>query len=112
MLIKYNRDGIHHAGAMRLLPGLNEVDEKQFAEAETWPAFKALIDEGIVEPVLTKKAKPADLTKMPVREVIDLVKQTVSKEMLEEMLKAEKREPVIKAIEAQLEAIDPSKPKA
>lgn len=110
MLIKYNRDGIHHAGALRLLPGLNEVDEELFDEATSWPAFKALIDEGLIEVVPKKKV--ADLSKTPVREMIDLVKQSVSKDLLEEMLKTEKREPVIKAIEAQLEAIDPSKPKA
>ncbi len=106
MLIKYNRDGIHHAGAMRLLPGLNEVDPAHFAEALKWPAFKALIEEGLVEEV--KEEKVEDLSKMPVREVVELVKATDSKGVLEEMLRAEKREPVVKAIKAQLEAIDPT----
>lgn len=110
MLIKYNRDGIHHAGAMKLLPGLNEVDENQFEEALEWPAFKALVDEGLVEVVPKKKV--ADLKQVPVREMLELVKQTVQKELLEEMLKTEKRDPVVKAIEAQLEAIDPTKQKA
>lgn len=109
MLIKYNREGLHHAGNLHLMPGLNEVNEKDFAEAEKWQAFKALIDEGIIEKLSTKDGKEPDFSKMSQREVLELVKATVSKDVLEEMFANEKREPVLAAITEQLEAIDPTK---
>ncbi|MFZ5440469.1 MAG: hypothetical protein ACOZQL_10695 [Myxococcota bacterium] len=109
MLIVYNREGLHHAGNMRLLPGLNDVNDKDFAEAMKWPAFKALVTEGIIEPLSDKEGKNIDFQKLATKDVLELVKATVSKEMLETMLEGEKREVVVDAIFAQIEAIDPTK---
>lgn len=113
MLINYKREGLHHAGNMTLMPGLNRVRDEDFKEASKWPAFKALIDEGLIEVVADKKGKEVDLSKLSTSQTVDLVKATVDKKMLEEILdgetKGQKRKAVLEALKEQFEAIDPTK---
>jgi hypothetical protein len=110
MLIVYNREGLHHAGNLHLLPGLNDVDEKDFAEVSKFEAFKALVEEDIIEVLTSKDGKQlvsADIAKLPEKKAIELVAKTVSKGLLLSMQAAEKRQAVLDAISAQLDAINP-----
>lgn len=115
MLVKNNRDGLHHVNGLQLLPGLNEVDEKAFAEAAKLPAFKAMIDDGTFEPVESKAGKvisAAEVTKLGEKEAIALIKDTTVRDLLMGWRQTETRVNVLDAIQAQLDEIDPTKQSA
>jgi hypothetical protein len=110
MLVKHNRDGLHHVNGLVFLPGVNEVDEKAFDAACKLPAFKALVDDGTFEPVQTKSGKAVsvgDVTKLPEKDAIALVTETINSELLNGW-KSDTRPAVLEAIAAQLVAIDPT----
>jgi hypothetical protein len=112
MLVIHHRDGFHHAGNVHLMPGVNDVDEKEFAEVSKYEAFKALLDDGTIEVLQSKDGKPlalADVAKLPEKKAMELVDKTVSKPVLKAMRDADKRPAVVEAIEEQLAVIDPSK---
>lgn len=110
MLIKYSGQNIYMVGAIDFLPGVNEVDPKKWAEVEKHPLVKVRLEEGILQ-VLSEggKGKPADvsLASFKEKEAVKLVKETVSKPLLEKWLADEKRGSVKDAIKAQLDEIAP-----
>ena len=95
-------------------PGVNEAPAQ-------WPQLKehplvvaALQGENLVEIDTAPKPgakSPDDLTGVPERRALQLVKDTMQPVLLQKWLNAEKRNNVIKAIGDQLEAIDPTKDK-
>lgn len=85
-----------------LLPGLNEVDEAAWAEAEKIELVKHYIESGVFK--VTRQAP--EIGKYQQRDALDLVKRTVDKPLLEKWASAEKRRPVVDAIELQLKAIE------
>jgi hypothetical protein len=94
------------------MPGVNDVDEKEWAEALKAPAFKALVDNGTFEVVQAgKEGAPAtaDISKMPPHAAIELVQATVSAPLLHDWAGTEKRPSVLEAIHAQQKSIDPRK---
>jgi hypothetical protein len=111
MLVKHNADRLHHVGeSLTFLPGINNVDAVEWEKALQLPAFKALVDDGTFE-VLEAKGQPVmseDISKMTQKSAIDVVKATVTAELLHTWAKGEKRPDVAKAIAAQLKAIDPT----
>lgn len=86
-----------------LLPGINEVDEAEWAKAEKIPVIQHLIKDGTLKPQKGKSA--ADLSQLKAPEAIELVKNTVDRELLEGWFANEQRKGVLEAIEAQLEEI-------
>ena len=115
MLVKNNRNGLHHVGDLHFLPGLNEVDEKAFAEAAKLPAFKAMIDDGTFEPVESKAGKTisaGEVTKLAEKEAVSLIKETFARDLLMGWRQVETRVNVLDAIQAQLDTIDPTKSSA
>jgi hypothetical protein len=119
MLVLNHRNGLHHVGdsssgkaSLTFLPGLNDVDEKAFTKALELPAFKALVDDEVMEVVLTKAGKPvaaAEVAQLPEKQTLALVAETVDSKLLKAWQLTEKRQPVLDAIQAQLDAIDPRK---
>ena len=95
-------------------PGVNEAPAK-------WPQLKehplvaaALEGESLVEIDTAPKPgakSPDDLTGIPERRAVQLIKDTMQPVLLQKWLNAEKRNNVIKAISEQLDAIDPTKDK-
>lgn len=51
MIVKYNRPNIHYAYGIRLIPGINNVDEKLWAIAADDSEIKRFVDSGIIEVV-------------------------------------------------------------
>jgi hypothetical protein len=86
-----------------LLPGINEVDEAEWAKAEKIPVVQHMIKEGTLKPQKGKSA--ADLSQLKAPEAIELVENTVDRELLEGWFANEQRKGVLEAIEAQLEEI-------
>lgn len=64
MILKYNRPNIHYAYGIRLIPGINNVDEKLWAIAANDSEIKRFVEKGIIEVVTpdqnAAKAPPKD----------------------------------------------------
>lgn len=110
MLIKYTGQNVYMVGSIDFLPGVNEVDAKKWAEVEKHPLVKVRLEEGILQ-VLSEggKGKAADisLANFKEKEAVKLVKETVSKPLLEKWLDDEKRSAVKQALQEQLDEIAP-----
>lgn len=110
MLIKYAGQNVYMVGQLEFLPGVNEVDPKKWAEVEKHPLVKVRLEEGILQ-VLSEggKGKSAEvsLASFKDKEAVKLVKETVSKPLLEKWLAEEKRSAVKQALQEQLEEIAP-----
>lgn len=88
-----------------LMPGVNQVDEKEFQAAMKLPAFKALVDDGIIE--VLDAGETDDLSTLNTKAAVALVGKTTDRELLGTWAKAEKRADVKAAIAKQLEAVKP-----
>jgi hypothetical protein len=84
-----------------LLPGVNEVNEVEWAKAEKIPLVQHYVEEGIFK----VRKSSSELTALPPREAIELVRSTVDRGLLEKWFDIEKRKPVLEAIAAQLDTI-------
>ncbi len=58
MIVKYNRPNIHYAYGIRLIPGINNVDEKLWAIAASDSEIKRFVDTGIIEVVTPDQGAP------------------------------------------------------
>ncbi len=108
--LKLKKPGRPDEAPDALLPGINEVDEAEWAKAEKIPVIQHLIKDGTLKPQKGKSA--ADLSTMKAPEAIELVTNTVDRQLLESWFDAESRKGVLEAIEAQLEEITPKAPSA
>ena len=110
MLIKYTGQNVYMVGSLEFLPGVNDVDPKKWAEVEKHPLVKIRLEENILQ-VLSEggKGKAADpgLSSFKDKDAVKLVKETVSKPLLEKWLAEEKRSAVKSAIQEQLDEIAP-----
>lgn len=86
-----------------LMPGLNDVDGKEWEKAKVIPAVSAMVKDGI----LRASADKADLSSMDPDSAIALVKKTVDRALLEKWGTDEKRPSVRKSIDDQLGVIIP-----
>lgn len=86
-----------------LMPGVNDIPDDAWREAETHPAVKGMIADG------TLRVQPGrvDLARMKPEEAAALVAKTFDRKTLEGWASQEKRAPVSRAIEDQLAAITP-----
>ena len=88
---------------VRLLPGVNELTEKQWKAFDDLPVIKFHIGEGNIELVEVKAE--AKLSDMNAKEAAKLVASTVDKGLLERWAADESRKVVLDAIEKQMDAI-------
>lgn len=124
-LLEYKKPNIFKIGAMRFMPGVNEVTKEQWGELVQHPLLKARFDNGDLQWVAmrgpgdmpardNKAGKPGKeenpLDGLDVKASVELVGKTVDKATLEKWLATDKRKPVVKAIESQLKKIAPSNP--
>ena len=99
-----------HPGAesITLLPGLNYVNETLWEKlTKGHKLVEFMIEEGTIE-VLGDKP----LTKYTAPKAIKAVKEVYDRKLLNELKSTEKREPVLAAIEAQLESVKVTSKKA
>jgi hypothetical protein len=113
MLLKYNQANIFEAGdGVKLIPGLNtHILKSDWDKVKSHPIVKIYLDEGMIE-VIEDSEKSGDkvaaklLADMAPAKAIELVQQTVLVPTLEEMLKTEKRKPVVAAIKKQIKELE------
>ncbi|MFZ2875819.1 MAG: hypothetical protein WAZ94_15190 [Phycisphaerales bacterium] len=112
MLIKNNLPSIVatklDGDFVRLLPGVNELTEKQWKAFDGLPVIQFHLGEGNIELI---EAKPeAKLSDLNAKEAAKLVGATVDKALLERWAADESRKVVLDAIEKQMDAISPKTP--
>lgn len=91
---------------VRLMPGINEVDPSLWAKVKHHPLAKHLIGDGVL------KCPGEELTKMNPREAIQVVRDTLDAELLEQWSAEETRKQVLAAItEQQALLTKPAEPK-
>jgi hypothetical protein len=95
------------AGAVKLMPGINEVDEETWDKPEVSNSAADLVKAGLV--VVDRKVSLKDLAALKPEEAISSVKETVDRALLEQWKATEKRPAVLQAIQAQIAAITPEK---
>lgn len=114
MLVHNTGNFIRHVGDVRLLPGVNELDEKQATQFKADMQNKlnaALEKSGEIKVLESKKKEASDegFGGLAANEAIKAVNDTVDLSLLEKWLAEEnenkKRASVIKAIENQIEDI-------
>lgn len=89
-----------------LKPGVNVVEDYQLEEALKLRLFQSYVDEGVIK--IRSGPAPESLGRMKPVDAVALVKKTVDKSLLEKWFEGERREKVLEAIQAQVDAI--SKP--
>jgi hypothetical protein len=95
------------ADRVRLLPGVNEVDEKIWDLPEVSNSAADLVRARLV--VVHRGASVKDLSALKPDEAVVVVKDTVDRALLERWAGTEKRKAVADAIADQLKAITPEK---
>lgn len=58
MKLKYNRPNTYTCIGVRLLPGINTVDDEKAKRFMAQPGVKARVDAGVIEKVTGKEAEP------------------------------------------------------
>ena len=124
MKVKNNETRVHVLGGsgdagVRLIPGVNEVDDEAWKKAteKPGPALKHLLDKKVLEVVgesePTGAAKPAttsqDLSGYDVAKAKDIIADTFDRDTLTKWRRAEKRKEVQTMLDDQLELTKPEK---
>lgn len=65
--VKYNAKNVYYCGAIRLLPGLNEVACSSLKKVQSHPLFKHRVENGIIEILEEKKGKKSDNDEMLIK---------------------------------------------
>ncbi|WP_026702857.1 hypothetical protein [Salibacterium aidingense] len=101
MLVHNKGKYVRHAAGATLLPGTNDITEKEFKRFSSHPIAKKWIDKG--EIVAHEEKSLVDMNAKP---AIEIVEDTFDKSKLEEWLDKEDRSTVIEAINKQLDQLD------
>lgn len=100
------------ARTLRLLPGLNEVPADLWEKAKKLPVVAHYVKTQVFEEVHSKATGLAGLS---MRDAIDTVNLTMDRELLKKWKNEESRDPVVSAIEVQIDHVtyrpDRDKPK-
>jgi len=97
MIIRNIGRFVKHIEGVMLLPGTNEVTDKQFKKISAHPLFEK-IDDLVVE-------KKKEITKLTVKEAKELIEDTFNPELLRSWKEKDSRTGVIKSIDKQLEEL-------
>lgn len=92
MRIKYNRPNIYKACGVRLLPGINRIDEDKIPEA-FWqtPGVQARIESGAIEIVEADDGTKADGGKTTAKDLIAAMPDTYDRDYLEQLMQDERK---------------------
>lgn len=96
------------APTLKLLPGINQVDEKMWAKAEKHPLVKHHLSEENLVVHDEKIEGKAGLSETPVKDAKRIIVGTFDKELLQNWKSGEKRKSVVDAIDAQIKKVDES----
>lgn len=107
-IVKNNRAQIFGNHLMSLIPGVNEVDAKKWAEFKLSPTIKHHIAEGEIEELdlpIAHEDSPVQIGDLNQKDALSLVKATFDKALLDRWAANESRKGVLDALEKQMDAI-------
>lgn len=100
VIVNNKKTGLIGFEDVTLMPGANSVRESLAKKMQAHMVIKVMIDEGTLEfPEMEQKD---GVSKLSPADAIELVKSTVDADLLASWAKADKRKPVLSAIEKQL----------
>lgn len=114
MIIKRKKANLYYNANLGLTfyPGNNFIDNDKIDAVKNEPRLKELVENGIHEIILEgdKTSKEKDplknIRKLPVSSVINIVKETYKKDILNTIAKNDKRQKVQDAVTNQIKRID------
>lgn len=112
MLVNYKLKNVYGCGEMQLIPGINKVDEKVWAEAQKFPKTKWLMENEHLEVVEGEGGKKLEasadesLASLSEKKAVKLVEETFEMRLLEQWKKTEKRNKVLDALDARMDEIN------
>jgi hypothetical protein len=116
MLVNNTQPNLKHMqtgeySTLTLHPGYNEVDPETWAKlVKDNAVVRSWVEHGHVKPGDPKKSGKS-LANLQTAEATAIIEETFSESMLREWAAEERRGGVLMAIQKQLDAIDPTKPK-
>jgi hypothetical protein len=105
-LVKYNALNIFTCNGIRLLPGVNEVNEEVLKSLLVHPLFKWRVDQDIIH--IFEVPKEVD-GKMSLKDLLKHIPSIFDKELLSEIVKNDGRAPAVKAAKEQIAKISAEK---
>ncbi|GAB3797476.1 hypothetical protein [Virgibacillus kimchii] len=96
MLVHNKGDYIRTAGEVTLVPGINDIDHRDFNDFSSHPIMKKIVDSGEIV-ALDKTTKDLSTPK-----AIELIEDTFSMPLLKEFKKNETRKTVLEVIDKKL----------
>lgn len=101
-LVKYNGKNVYSCCGVRLLPGVNEVEDGLLETALSVPLFQWRIDNGAIELVKEKKGKDK---KTSVKQLTELMSDVYDVKVLKRHIKENKDKKLVEAAKKQLDRI-------
>jgi len=102
-LVKYNAKNVYSCLSVRLLPGVNQVEDSLLERVLLEPLFKHRVDEGIIEIIPemqdTKDDKKSD------KQIVSLMKDIYDVKLLKKYIDSDNKD-VQKAAKKQLKKIE------
>ncbi len=113
MIIHNKGDLVRNGSGLRLVPGVNNVDDSDWKDFVAHPLNKYLVESGELIPQETVDGAPKKLGDLNAPEAVSLVKDTFDLRLLaafldEEEKRDKKRPSVIDAIKKQAEEVEKS----
>lgn len=99
VLVRNHGNFVKHINDVMVLPGTNEISDKDVEKMKAHPLFEAIEESGEVEVVEDSK----DTTKLNVKDAKKLIKDTFIVAILDDWKEKENRTTVKKAIDEQIE---------
>lgn len=109
-LVKYNAKNVYSCLSVRLIPGVNEVEDSLLLRVLNEPLFKYRVDKGIIE-LLDKPKSSAKESKKEVKEseekhLVSLIPDVYDVKLLKKYIEESKDNSVVKAAKKQLNKIE------
>lgn len=90
MLVHNKGDYVRNYQGIRLIPGVNKINDKDWEKFISHPLNRQLVDDGEIEPKTDSTSKPRSLANMNAGEVAALIKDTHDLNLLDDLEKEEK----------------------
>lgn len=104
-IVKSNAKSIYRCSGITFVPGFNEVKDEELALLVAHPLFMKRVESGFIELPKEKKVEDFKLKTLP--EILRIIEDTYSLDILDKLEQGEIRQKVLKAIEARRKGLMP-----
>ena len=103
-IVKYNAKNVYSCLDIRLLPGVNQVENSQLERVLLEPLFKHRVDEGIIV-IIPEIQDPKD-EKAKDKQLVQLMCDVYDVKLLKKYIKESKDKEIVKSAKKQLKKIE------